>query len=62
MTQKTFRKVAGLVFTLVAVLHLLRLVLRWDVVIDTWVAPMWVSWIAFAIAGFLAYSAFTIEK
>jgi hypothetical protein len=62
MTQRTFNVVAGVIFTLVAVLHALRLLLGWEAVIGGWDVPRWVSWIALALAGYLAYSAFTVKK
>ena len=62
MNQKTFTFTAGVVFSLVAVLHALRLLLGWDAVIGGWHVPMWLSWLALAIAGYLAYSAFNVHK
>jgi hypothetical protein len=50
MSQKTFSLVAGLIFLVVAVMHLLRLGLGWHVALAGWAAPMWVSWIASLIA------------
>jgi hypothetical protein len=55
MGQKAFSRVAGLIFLLVAVAHLLRLLLRWSVILDGWTVPMWVSAIALVVAGFLAF-------
>ena len=62
MTQSTFNVVAGVIFTLVAVLHALRLLLGWDAVIGGWEVPHWVSWIALALAGYLGYTAFAMKK
>lgn len=55
MSQKAFSLVAGLIFLLVAVAHLLRLLLRWSVVLNGWTVPMWLSAIALVVAGFLAF-------
>ncbi len=55
MSQKIFSLVAGLIFLLIAVMHGLRLAFRWEVVLNGWSAPMWVSWLALVIAGFLAF-------
>ena len=60
MSQKTFTRIAGLVFSLVAVLHALRILLTWDAVIGGWSVPMWVSWAALAVSGYLAYTAFRL--
>jgi hypothetical protein len=55
MSQRRFSIVAGLIFLLVAIVHALRLALRWNVMLQGWTVPMWVSWIAVVVAGFLAY-------
>jgi hypothetical protein len=53
--QKTFNVVASVIFVLVALLHLLRIYMGWPIVIGSWTAPMWVSWIGFVVAGGLSY-------
>jgi hypothetical protein len=55
MTEKTFATVAAVIFALVALLHLLRLVMGWSIVIDSWTAPMWLSWVGLVVAGGLSY-------
>jgi hypothetical protein len=55
MTEKMFATIAGVIFALVALLHLLRLIMGWSVVIDSWTVPMWVSWIGIVVAGGLSY-------
>ena len=55
MTEKTFATIAAVIFALVALLHLLRLVMGWSVVIDSWTVPMWVSWVGLVVAGGLSY-------
>ena len=62
MNQKTFTLTAGVIFSLVAVLHALRLLLGWDAVIGGWTVPMWFSWLALALAGYLAFTAFKIHR
>jgi hypothetical protein len=54
MNWKTFSIVAGVIFAVVALLHLLRIYMDWPVVIADWSVPMWVSWIALVVAGILA--------
>ncbi len=36
MSQKTFSLAAGLIFLLIAVMHVLRLALKWEVVLNGW--------------------------
>jgi hypothetical protein len=54
MDQKTFSLVAGLIFALVALLHLVRIFEEWTVIIGDWSVPKSVSWIALIVAGGLA--------
>jgi hypothetical protein len=54
MNWKTFSIVAGVIFAIVALLHLLRIYMDWPVVIGAWSVPIWVSWIALVVAGILA--------
>ncbi len=55
MDQRIFNVVASVIFALVALLHLLRIYMGWPIVISSWTAPMWVSWIAFVVAGGLSF-------
>jgi len=55
MTQKTFALISGIIFTIVALAHLLRLAQGWDIIIAGWLVPLWVSWIGLVIPGILAY-------
>jgi len=58
MDWKTYFLVAGIIFTLVALFHLLRVLEDWPVMIADWSAPKWVSWIALIVAGGLAIFGF----
>jgi len=62
MNQKLFSLVAGLIFLVVAVMHALRLVLLWPVTVVGWSVPIWISWIAFLISGFLAYEGLRLSR
>src|ERR1017187_9333408 len=57
MNDKLFHLIAGTIFALVALLHVLRIYMGWSVVVGGWSAPMWVSWIGLVVAGGLAYFA-----
>ena len=58
MDQKTFTIVAGVVFLVVALFHLVRIYEGWPVEIGDWSIPMWVSWIGLIVAGGLAFFGF----
>src|SRR5215475_15756360 len=54
MDAKTFSLVAGVIFAVVALFHLVRIFMEWTVIIGDWSIPLWVSWIALVVAGGLA--------
>jgi hypothetical protein len=56
MTNNSFRKTAGTVFAIVAVVHAMRLINGWEVMIGGWAMPMWLSWFAVVFIGWLAWS------
>jgi hypothetical protein len=60
MNRKTFCIVAGVIFAVVALLHMLRIYMDWPVVIGDWSVPMGVSWIALVVAGGLAIFGFKL--
>jgi len=62
MDQKTFTLLAGVIFVIVALLHLLRIYMGWPVVIGDWTVPMSVSWIALVVAGGLSYFALSLTR
>lgn len=49
-----FTTVAVGIFTLVACLHLLRILLGWEVIIGGVMIPMWASYVGLFLAGGLA--------
>ena len=62
MDQKRFNMVAGAIFAAVALLHALRLLMGWPVVIGGWTVPMWLSGIGLVIAGGLSYVALGLVR
>ena len=62
MKQETYKKVTVLIFSVITILHVLRLIFGWDAVLGGWQVPVWLSFIAVALGGFLAYSAFKLSK
>ena len=60
MTQKKFNLTAGSIFFFIALLHLLRLVFRWEAAIEDYSIPMWLSAVALVVAGYLGWTG--IEK
>lgn len=62
MSQKSFCLTAGVIFSLIALGHLLRLLQGWEVVLAGWPAPAWLSWAAVVVSGFLAYEGFRASR
>jgi hypothetical protein len=62
MSNKQYFLISGLLFTLVAIAHLLRVVLGVPVQIDSAAVPMAVSWVGFAVPAVLAYWAFRLNR
>ena len=61
MNQKAFVTVSGSIFGVIAVMHLARIVQGWPAHIGTFEVPMWLSWVAMAVAGYLAFSALRLK-
>jgi hypothetical protein len=57
-TSKGLFFVTGVIFAAVAVVHLLRLIFSWPVVIDGWAAPLWISWVGVIVAAYISYASF----
>lgn len=57
--RKTYYQVTSLIFLIVAVLHAMRILYSWDAVVGGVTVPLWASWAAVLIAGYLAYRGFT---
>ncbi len=56
MSQKTFSIIAGVLFSIFALLHIVRLIVGWHVMIGNLTTPMGVSWIALGVFAYLGYS------
>ena len=62
MSQKTFSLGAGVFFLLVALGHLLRFVFGLSLVVQGVSIPLWASWIAIVVTGYLAYEGFRLSR
>jgi hypothetical protein len=58
MDRKTFCMLAGIIFTLVALFHLVRIYMDWPLMIADWSVPKWLSWVGLIVAGGLALFGF----
>ncbi len=62
MSQNTFSLTAGVIFSLITLGHILRLVFGAEWIVQGRTLPMWLSWIAICVAGFLAYEGFRLGR
>lgn len=58
MREHTYVVVAGVVFTVVAIMHIWRVFTGADLMIGDWDAPIWLSWFGVAATSYLAYASF----
>jgi len=54
--------VTATLFLVMAIIHLLRIILGWQVEIGGLSIPFWVSWLGVLVAGALAYFGFTEKR
>ena len=62
MRQKAFSLVAGVFFSLVALAHALRIAFSAPVAVENTAIPMWASWIALLVTGFLGYEGLRLAR
>lgn len=62
LNRKTYLNVVGVIFAIIAILHLLRIFNGWQAQIGSFVAPMWLSWVALVVAAYLSYVSFKLRK
>jgi hypothetical protein len=62
MDAKTFSLVAGVIFAVVALFHLVRIFAEWTLIIGDWSVPKWVSWVILIVAGGLALFGFRLTE
>lgn len=57
-TERGLLKLAGLIFLVVSLLHLLRIAFGWSLILGDVSIPLWISWLGVLIPGYLSYSSF----
>jgi len=57
-TERTLLKLVGVIFLVVAIIHLLRLAFGWTLILGSANVPLWVSWLGVIIPAYLSYSSF----
>ena len=54
MKRRAYLEISAILFTVLAIGHVLRLFLGLPVEVGSHVIPMWVSWVGVAVTGILA--------
>ena len=62
MKPTTYALTTALIFSLIALLHLARLIFRWEAIIGGWAVPTWVSVIALLVAVCLGYEGLKLSR
>ena len=62
LNRKTYMTITATLFLVMAIVHLLRIILGWQVEIGGLSIPLWVSWLALFVTGALAYFGFTQKR
>jgi hypothetical protein len=66
MSPRSYAFLAAVIFTIAAMLQLLRAILGWPVTVDTtWgtvSVPLWPNWIACAVFALLAWLGFAASR
>lgn len=60
LRERSYLLVVGIVFSIVAAAHLLRVFFGFDLIIMNWHAPLWLSWTATIVISYLAYMSFRL--
>lgn len=61
-SSRALFSVVGVIMGAVAIVHFLRLIFGWSVVIGGWDAPLWISWIGIIVAGYISYASFHLAS
>jgi hypothetical protein len=62
MTAENYSRLAGLIFAIVAVLHLARALSGWPLNVGTISIPLWASWVACVVAAVLAWAGYDASR
>ncbi len=62
MSQRTYILTTAIVFSVIALLQMVRLLMRWEVALNGRPVPLWLSAVAVVIAGSLAFAGFQVAR
>lgn len=56
--ERTYLLITGIVFSVIALAHLVRVLYQTEIIILGWQVPIFLSWIGILVATYLAFSSF----
>lgn len=62
MTHNAYLRTAAIIFLIIFALHMLRIIYGWEAQIGDLRIPLWASWVAVMIAGFLSVYGFRLSS
>jgi hypothetical protein len=62
MNRKSYFVITAIVFSVIGLVHVLRIVLGWAATIGGWSVPMWPSWLALIVSAVFAYYGFAYGR
>ena len=62
MKSKSYFGVTSFLFAVIAFAHLLRLFYHWRVQFGSVLVPVWISWVAMIVLGYLAYTGYKLRS
>jgi len=62
LDKKQFLTLAAVIFGIVALLHLLRSIFSWSLVVENFSVPLYFSYIAVIILGYLSWQMYNLSK
>jgi len=62
ISEKAYIITTAIFFLVIAFLHLLRLIIGWEIVMEGWAVPRWLNFVALVVAGYLAYEGLRLSR
>ena len=62
LTSREYYLFSGIVFAIVAAMHLIRIMNHSVFIIGSWHVPMYFSYFGFVLAGYLSYCAYELAE
>lgn len=62
MTKNNFVSIVSFLLFIISVLHILRVFYGWESQIGNFVVPMWFSYVAVLLTGYLSFQGFRLAK